>query len=435
MQAKSKETNSLINLYGTVILIFLILALPLDVSAATESCHFIQIGSFSKDQNAAKLVDKYADFDENAVVREVHHSRYGYLYQVFVGPFDSWKEADSHKLVLRKKGIFLEDAFILKFSDPVLCGSFEHKSAPLPYHQNNSQDQKQAKSASVQKEVREAQPAEVKESQQAEVTQTNVKPQSAPEELPVEQTFAGPAVKLEKAAGRNVKSSHLAIALHHTSGEYKTNLEQRFLTISDGTSIATGEIDTNTLINTEFYTQMHRTTLRLLYGMTDTLEIFADLGAAYNQTSTLNLTYGGGANWNIFQIDGKHKNRYYGTLTGEAAFGSIEYEFDDDNANRWNKEADWQEFSARFEIGSAWKKFTIYAGGAYTYYSEDANLYLMNNLPATIIYYKYEDDYSADSNLGAFGGLDYHFTEQVKLNLEGQAGNPKELTGTLQYEF
>ena len=93
---------------------FIYLYFACSVFASDNPCYYIQVGSFSKKQNAIRLVKKYTKFDESVVIDERRRSKTGTLFQVLVGPFASWKEADSHKLVLRKKGVYLEDAFIKK---------------------------------------------------------------------------------------------------------------------------------------------------------------------------------------------------------------------------------------------------------------------------------------------------------------------------------
>ena len=418
-----------------VFLIILLLALSLEVRADSSNCYYIQIGSFSNKQNVIRLVKQYAKFNEKIVVREVRHSKFGFLYQVLVGPFISWKEADSHKIQLRKKGIYLEDAFIVKISHLVLCNPSEHKGSYPFYYKEDVPDKKPEKKAPIEDKDKGSRTIKNKESEPKESALPSNQPPSTINQEPVKESSGVSAITAAKASGRNIIKGRFAVSLNHASSEFKTELDQRFLQTSDGSSTDTTEIDTNSLSNNEYYTLIHRDTIRFNYGVTDYLEIFADVGAAYHDVSKIDLTYGGGARLNIFQIDGQNNNRYYGALSGEAFFGSIEYEYDSDAGDRWNKEADWQEISAKFEIGVSMKKLSAYAGGAYTYYLEKANLSLLSNLPASVTSYQYEDELSADTNLGVFGGIDYHFTEKVKLNLEGQAGNPEKLTGTLQYEF
>jgi hypothetical protein len=414
-------------------LIFLFFACS--VSASGNNCYYIQVGTFSEKQNVIRLVKKYTKFNEKVVINEIRRSSSGTMFQVIVGPFASWKEADSHRLVLRKKGIYLEDAFIKKINNFTLCNLSEHKTAQPFYYKTDIADQKPEDKAVPPKQVRPiGSPLD-----EGRVPEQTTPPKEMSQKLP--ETF--PTLKPSeivgktdhKKVGRNTSKNRFSISFAHTYSEFQTKLDERQLTISSGGSTTTVNIDANSLSDQDYYTSFHRDTVGLHYGVADYLEIFTDIGVAYQDLSNLNLTYGIGGRLNIFTFYRPNGDQYYAAVLGEALFGRIEYEYDSEAGTRWYKDGDWQYLSGRCEIGAVFSKFSLYAGGTYNHYSEKSENSLMDDLPASATEYKYDDELTGDPKLGGFIGGAYHVTKKLHINLEGQAGNPNELAGSLKYDF
>jgi len=352
-----------------------------------------------------------------------------------VGPFALWKDADSHKQVLRKKGIFLEDAFVRKTANSTLCNLTKHKNLQPFYHKTDIKGQKPEANLTPPNQVVKN-GATLDEGGRAEQTTTS-------QEMPHKPPKTAPPLKLSEVAGktdkkkigRNTRKKHISISFEHTVSEFQTKPDKRYLVTSSGGSVTSASIDANSLSDQNFHTLFHRDTIGVHYGVTDYLDIFADVGVAYKELLKINLTYGIGGRLNIFTFYRRNGDQYYAAVLGKALFGQIEYEYNSDAGNKWNKDGDWQYLSGGCEIGAVFSNFSLYAGGKYNYYFEKSEHRLLNNLPASVTEYKYEDELTGDPKLGGFVGVAWHFTEKLHLNVEGQAGNPKELAGSLKYDF
>jgi len=405
------------------------------VLASGDNCYYLQVGTFNEKQNVNRLVKKYTKFNEKVVINEVRRLKSGTMFQVIVGPFASWKEADSHKLVLRKKGIYLEDAFIKKINNFTLCNLSEHKTAQPFYYKTDIADQKPEDKAVPPKQVRPIGTPLDEGRVPEQTTPPREMSQKLPETFPTLKPSEIEGKTDHKKVGRNTSKKSFSISLTHTYSEFQTKLDERQLTTSSGGSTTTVSIDASSLSDQDYYTSFHRDTVGLHYGVTDNFEVFTDIGVAYKDLSNLNLTYGIGGRLNVFTFYRRNGDQYYAAVLGKALFGKIEYEYDSETGTRWYKDGDWQYLSGGCEIGAVFSKFSLYTGGTYNYYSETSENSIMDGLPAATTEYIYNDEFTGDPQLGGFIGGAWHVTKKLHLNLEGQAGNPNELAGSLKYDF
>ena len=142
---------------------------------------------------------------------------------------------------------------------------------------------------------------------------------------------------------------------------------------------------------------------------------------------------GGGLRLNLFQVKGGRFRGFYGALQGEYLGGGLEYEYSS-SGSKVKKEADWQEFVAKGELGVARSRFATYIGGAYFHYREDTERRLLENLPPSLTSYVLKDDLE-EKSFGVFGGIDINLTSAVLVNIEGQVVSQKSILGTLEYHF
>lgn len=225
-----------------------------------------------------------------------------------------------------------------------------------------------------------------------------------------------------------------SLGLRHISREVEPELTRRTLITSDGTTTTTEDVPLASVGKDDFPTEMHMNSLRLRFGLNDYLEVFAEIGGAYQELSDSSLAYGAGLRLNLFQVRGGRFGGLYGGLQGEYLAGTLEYEYNSSAGNRWRKEADWEEFVFKGELGVARPKFAYYIGVAYLDYREDTERHLLENLPPPATSYVLQDDLE-EGSLGAFGGVAFNLTPAVLVNIEGQIVNQKGIFATLEYHF
>ncbi|UCG93691.1 MAG: hypothetical protein JSW13_04335 [Candidatus Aerophobus sp.] len=237
-----------------------------------------------------------------------------------------------------------------------------------------------------------------------------------------------------KGKGRNMGRGSFALGLRHTYREVEAELTKRRRITSDGTTTTVEEISVTGMEEDDFATRLHMDSLRIRLGLTDYLEVFADIGGAYREFSEIGLAYGGGLRLNLFQVNGGWLRGFYGALQGEYLGGEVEYEYTSSVGSKWRKEADWKEFVAKGELGMTRSWLAAYIGGAYFYYREDTERQLLENLPPPFILYLLQDELEEES-LGAFGGIEVNLTPALLVNIEGQLISQKSIFGTLEYHF
>jgi len=224
-----------------------------------------------------------------------------------------------------------------------------------------------------------------------------------------------------------------SLGLRHTYRKVETEITKRKRITSDGTtttiedvSVASGE--------TEDFTSLHMDSVLVRFGLTDYLEVFAEIGGAYREFSDLGFTYGGGLRLNLFEVKGGWLRGFYGGLQGEYLAGAVAYEYSSSNGSKWKREADWEEFLAKGELGVARSRFTAYLGGAYLHYREDTERQLLENFPSSLSSYVFQDELELES-FGAYGGGVIHLSPAFLLNIEGQVFSQNSIFGALEYHF
>ena len=224
------------------------------------------------------------------------------------------------------------------------------------------------------------------------------------------------------------------MSLGHTYREVKTELTDRTLITTNGVTtrqkvpISSGE-------KNDFDTEMNLTMLRLGFGITDFLEIFGDLGACYHDFEDFKLAYGGGVRLNLYEAKSGRLKGFYFALQGEYLRGKLESDYQSVQGNKFSKESDWWNVTAKAEIGYTINRFAVYAGATYFRYDEDTDRKQQENLPVGLTSVKFEDDLKEDNKFGAYGGLNVYLTPGLILNFEGQVITQNSITAALEYRF
>ena len=230
------------------------------------------------------------------------------------------------------------------------------------------------------------------------------------------------AKKKQKGYGRNIPRSNIALGLNHTYIEVQTEVTKR--TVIQGTPI--GTFDKNA-----FPTSMHIDTIRVRFGLTDYMEIFADIGIDYDDEDfDPGIVYGGGTRLNLYKKTGQSFGEFYIAFQGEYLTGTLTKEYKSSAGSMWELEADWQWLTGRMELGVVRSRFAAYVGGVYFYYREDTERSLME--PAFDIY---QDELEEEYNYGVYGGVGFRFSPAILLNIEGQVINQESVRVALEYHF
>jgi hypothetical protein len=191
----------------------------------------------------------------------------------------------------------------------------------------------------------------------------------------------------------------------------------------------------DTLSNDDFDTAMHTDLLRLRYGITDDLEIYGDAGVAYHELDGARFVYGGGMRFQFLNRRLGEERSLYGAVQGDFLAGEVAYEYTSNDGNRWDKTADWRDFSGQLELGTRFSRWTLYGGVIYGIYREEARRRLLTNVPAGLNTLTYKDELEEDTPFGGFGGAAFRISPRWNARVEGQGGYRTRLSGQLQYDF
>ena len=178
--------------------------------------------------------------------------------------------------------------------------------------------------------------------------------------------------------------------------------------------------------------------LRIGFGITDFLGLFADVGVCYDDldsTDNINLAYGGGARLNLFDVKNGTMRGFYSALQGEYHKGKLDTDYQSAGGNKFSKEADWWEFVGKGEVGLVRDRFALYFGGTYFYYQEDTDRKQLENVPAPFTSVKFEDDLEEENSFGAYGGVSLHLTPGLLINVEGQILTQNSIAAMVEYRF
>ena len=422
------------------------------VVCSTEKYYYLHISSFHSNKSAVQDVERLRDKGYNVITRrERVPPNMEYWYRVYIGPFSSlWEAKLKAKELKREKlveyvAIHKKEAVIL--SDSGKPPEIEKKKVPievepatpkpsLPRELTPTVPEEPVKVPPAPEKPVEAKKVPVPIPPLEKHLEVKAPLQTEPTKPPARICAKPPRKTIEfapKGSGRNMGQGDLSLGLRHISREVEPEITKRKRITSDGTTTSIEDISLATVDKDDFPTSMHMDSFHLRLGLTDYLEVFADIGGSYREVSDLAFVYGGGLRLNLFQVKGGRLRGFYGGLQGEYLCGRLEYEYSS-SGSKMKKEADWQEFVAKGELGVARSRFATYIGGAYFNYREDTEREQLENLPPSITSKVFKDELE-EKSFGIFGGFDINLTSAVLVNIEGQVVSQKSILGTLEYHF
>jgi len=432
-------------------MISLVFCDPDYVSGAQTYYYYLHVSSHRLKMRAVQDVARLENKGYNTITRHEQVAARGYWYRVYIGPFSSLGEAKLKRKELRRKKLVEYVAIHKKRSlirsDLGKTPAIEKKTARIeadkaapevspPQEVTPPAPKKPAKAPSINERLPEAKgpPVQISSTKQRRAVK---QPPPMAAAKPLTETSAKTSQKAlelsQKGDGRNMGRGKVALGLRHTYWKVETELTKRKRITSDGTTTTTEDVSVASG-ETEDFTSLHMDSMLVRFGLTDYLEVFAEIGGAYRELSDLGLAYGGGMRLNLFEVKGGWLRGFYGGLQGEYLSAAVAYEYSSSVGSKWKKEADWEEFLAKGELGVARSRFAAYLGGAYLNYREDTKRQLLENLPLSLTSYVFQDDLEEES-FGAYGGIVIHLTSAVLLNIEGQLFSQRSIFGTLEYHF
>ncbi len=414
---------------------------------AAQKYYYIHVASFRVKKNAIKVAQGLKEKGFGAVVSGEQVQNKGYWYRIYVGPISSLQQAKLQSSELKKKGLTKYTAIFKKYpirDDSEKKVGVAKKAAPVGAAAAGTRASRPPKAApAVSKKPPTVQPrpqkVEVEKKPPTTVTPAEERQKIAyqkPE--PAARAVKEPAKETKelqrRGDGQNIAAGKFSLSLGQTYREVKTDLTDRTLITTNGTTtvqpvpISSGE-------KNDFDTEMNLTMLRLGFGITDFLEIFGDIGACYDDFKDFKLAYGGGARANLFEAKSGRLKGLYFALQGEYLRGKLDSDYQSVQGNKFSKESDWWNFTAKGEIGYTINRFAVYAGATYFTYKEDTDRKQQENLPVGLTSVKYKDDLEEENTFGAYGGLNVYLTPGLLLNLEGQVITQNSITAALEYRF
>jgi hypothetical protein len=441
----ARSYHRILPFWSIPLLIAATIFLPTQTVSAAKYYYYIQVGSFRKEKSAVKYAQDLRDKGYVTVARGEQVADLGYWYRVYVGPFPSSQDAHMKIKELRKKGLikssvlYMEGNLIIsnlgkrpeKIPPPVV-----KKAAPLAVVKKPVPE-KTVEVKRPKEKVRAAEPVAAATAAAEAERAAKPSPEPAKAEQAPKKAKAVEEKDFKRGYGRNVEAKSFSLGWQHTYREIDTKLTERKRVTSDGTTTTTEIIPVTSDLENAFSTSMHMDFLLVKFGFTNWLEIFGKIGANYNEDDLggVGPAYGGGLRWNIFEQKEGWARGFYTALQGEYLAGELEYDFTSAAGNKWKKEADWEEFSAKAELGIVRSRFAVYAGGSYLYYREDTDRTQLENVTPPLLSVKFEDDLEEKDSFGVFGGLSFYITPAFLINVEGQTINQDSISGLLEYRF
>ena len=452
MKSTTMEFAFRIRLWMSLSVIFLAFCDPNFVSGAEVYHYYVHVSSFRLEKRAAQDVERLRNKGYDPIAKREQVADLGYWYRVYIGPFSSQQEAKlkkqelgSRKLVEyaaihKRKSLILSDVEapkIEKKKPPIEAKKEAPKISP-PQEPAPTVPKKPVAVPSTHEEVPEA-----KEVPVPPPSTEKRKPLKRPQPIivakpPPPEIITKPAQKApelpHKRRGRNMNGGEFALGLRHTYRKVQLELSERKRITSDGATTTIEDIS-DTSGEEDFYTRVHMDSLHVRFGLSNYLEVFADIGGAYRELSDLGFAYGGGLRLNLFQVKGGWPRGFYGGLQGEYLAGDVEYEYSSSAGNKWKRETEWEELVAKGELGVSRSWFATYIGAVFFHYREDTECDRLENLPPSLTSYVFEDELEEEDGFGVYGGVSVYLTPAVLLNIEGQVISQKSILGTLEYHF
>lgn len=399
--------------------------------------YYLHISSFRLKESAVRDVARTRNQGYDAIAKRERVPGKGYWYRVYIGPFSSLLEAKLKREELRRQK-FVEYVAINK-NESLIVDDLEEKKAPvsLPPEAGPVVPAKPAEVPAAPEKPPAPKKVPVPIPSMEEREQVKRPLPAAPTKPPARISAKPPRKMREfapKGSGRNMGLGNFSLGLQHTYRKVQPEVTKRKCITSDGTTTTIEDISVTGPEKDDFTTSVHMDSLCIRYGLADYLEVFAEIGGAYREFSDLGFVYGGGLRLNLFEVKGGWLRGFYGGLQGEYLGGTVEYEYSSFQGNKWEKEAEWQEFVGKVELGLTRSRVSTYIGGAYFHYREDTERQQLENLPPSFTSFVLKDELE-EEGLYAFGGIDVNLTSTVLVNIEGQVGSQKGIVGRLEYHF
>ncbi len=230
--------------------------------------------------------------------------------------------------------------------------------------------------------------------------------------------------------GRNMKRKTASVVFRHSFLDRKTVITNRTRTItrSDGTATEPESTTITTGVGQEdsYSTKLNNDIVRLRWGLTDTIEVFADAGLAYDLLSNISdmePVFGGGGRVNIAVFENGFLSGLYLAISGEYLQGKL---IKDDSS------VDWQDMTATLESGIVFSKMSFFAGCSYMIYSESITTKQIQSLPDLTIF---EDELEQQGSINLSGGIEYNYSPSMHFLLEIQAPNRQGGIISVEYRF
>jgi len=414
-----------------VLATFVFISPPGNSESASATYYYLHVASFRSEKSAAKSVKHLKRNNVNTVIRKEKVANKGDWYRVYVGPYPTRAKAEEVSRKLKDKKAITYASIQKK--DALLTPPAEPKTEPAVHKPDKAAAATTSRSAPPPVVVPAPKPA----ARQAPATTKTAAPaeqKTAAGKAKTEQKKSASIVKRLK--GRNARGGQVAIGYKHTYTEIDTVVTSRTQIESTGTTTIT-DVPLTDAEKERFPTSMHLDTFIFGYGFTDFFEVFGEVGVSYDDSiSDAGLAWGGGLRLNLFQTRASGNNpAFYGALQGEYYSGEFEKDFTSAQGNKFRRETEWQEATARAEIGLNHPRFNLYGGGTYFYYREDTDRQQLNNLPPGVSSLTLKDQLEPQNEFGAYGGVSFFFTPKFLINIEGRAIDMTAISGSLEYRF
>lgn len=401
---------------------------------AEKYYYYLHISSFRSIRNADKDAERLYRKGYDTIVSRERVADKGFWYRVYIGPFTSPQEAEMKRSELRRKKL-VDYAAIQKRKTLI-----RRELAKKP---EVAERKEEIEREELAKEVPPKVPAEVSAIRERPLEEKKpavptppvavIKPVKPPPKI----TVRPPKKKREfkwEGAGRNLPQGRISLGYRHTYRDIETELEKRKQTTSDGTTTTVEDISLSSADREGFHTSFHTDGFRFRVGLARSLEVFADVSGAHKEFSDFGLAYGGGLRVNLFEVTRGGLRGLYGAVQGEYMGGKVNYEYTSPDGNKWKKDADWKELSAKGELGLTRSQIGGYAGVVYLNYQEDAERKLIYALPPYLTSFAFQDELE-QQGFGVYGGVVIRLSSNFLLNIEGQAISQESIIGALEYHF
>jgi hypothetical protein len=414
-----------------------VLGYPDCLIGAEKNFYYLHVSSFRSKRNAAKDAERLHRRGYDTVVSRERVADKGFWHRVYIGPFASLKEVKMTRSELMRKK--LVDYAAIKKKRTLIRRELP-KKPEIAERREEVERKELAKRIPPPAPKRPAEVPAIRERPLEEKVPAVPTPPVAvrkPAKPPAKIAVRPPKKKREfkwEGAGRNMPQGRTSMGYRHSYRDIETELQKRKRITSDGTTTTVEDISLSSADQEGFHTSFHMDGLRFRVGLARPLEVFADVSGAYKEFSDFGLAYGGGLRVNLFEVTRGGLRGLYGAVQGEYMAGKVKYEYNSPDGNKWKKDADWKEFSAKGELGLTRSQIGGYAGVVYLNYQEDAERKLIYGLTPPLTLFAFQDE-SEQRGLGVYGGVDIRLSSKFFLNIEGQAISQESIIGEFQYHF